>query len=112
MALLAPVLWLWPYHHLVALDLKRGGEACRETMQLVELRLFRGDGAGDRFVLRVMSYKGKGDSHERCIFYGHVQHQADTVGMCATAVSGFEREAPNTIEDRLVLVYLDPERHV
>src|SRR5262249_23041385 len=38
--------------------------------------------------------------------------QADPVRMRATAVASFEGEAPDAVEDRLVLVDLNPERHV
>src|SRR6266540_3666152 len=59
--------------------------------------------ARNRFVLGVVSDKGKGGAHGRGIFHGHVQHQTDPVRMCATPVSGFEGEAPDPVEDRLVL---------
>jgi hypothetical protein len=107
-----PLLGLWPHHDVVALDLKRRGEACREATQLVEFRLLCGNGAEDRFVLRVVSDKGKSSTHERCIVHSHMQHQTNPVRMLATAMAGFKGEAPNSVKDRLALVYFDPERHV
>jgi hypothetical protein len=56
---------------------------------MVEFRLLRGDGASYRFVLRVMSDKGKCRARECSTFCGCVQHQSDPIGMRATAVSGF-----------------------
>src|SRR5712691_3703247 len=112
MAFHARVLWLAPHHHFVTLDLERCGKARREATQMVDLCLLRGDGTRDRFVLRIVSDKGKGSAHERRIFYSYVQHQADPVGMLAISVAGFEGETPDAVEDRLVLVDLDSKRHV
>src|SRR5262245_53909387 len=101
MASPAGVLWLAPDYYFVALDPERCAKTRREATQLVDLSLFCSDGTRDRFVLRVVSDKGKGSTHECCILYSYVQHQTDPVRMRATTVAGFEGKAPDTVEDRL-----------